>query len=186
MLELIVSNDRPAVSRLPALAKPVAVAYPSRYQIVPAEVPHLRALEADMREADRSEIAGLGVTVRTALWKAYRNSPICRTAIIDGQVAAMWGVCVGLRGGISLLGREGVPWLHTTAAVEKLPVSFVKAGKAELAAMVALYPRLESFVAAEYVAAIRFLRILGFEIDPAMPVGAHGEMYHRFHLGFRS
>jgi hypothetical protein len=179
MLQLVVSNDRPLRYPLPVQAKKL----PPCIKIVPAELPHLRAMEADMRDADRLEVTGLGVSVRKALWRAYRNSPVCKTAFVDGTVAAMWGVCVGMRGGVSLLGATGIPWLHTTAAVEKVPVSFARIGKAELAAMLALYPRLENFVAAEYVGAIRFLTLLGFTIDEAKAVGVDGARYHRFHLG---
>lgn len=176
MLELVVSNNRPLKFPQP---RPVpAPLRPSRIEIVPAELPHLRAMESNMRPADRCEIAGLGVTVRRALWKAYRNSPVCKTALVDGEVAALWGVCVGLQSGTAK-----VPWLHTATAIEKIPVSFVKLAKTELAAMIALYPKLESYVAAEYVGAIGLLKLLGFTIEPAAPVGAKGEMYSRFWVG---
>lgn len=182
MLELVINNPRKLIDfRPPAvIAKPIVS---PRIEIVPTTYGHLRTMEADMRPADRCEIAGLGVTVRKALWQAYRRSPICKTAIVDGAVAAVWGVCVGLRGGAGLLGNAGVPWLHTTAAVEKMPVSFIKIAKTELAAIVALYPRLESYVAAEYVGAVGLLKLLGFAVDEALPVGANGALYRRFHLG---
>lgn len=177
MLELVVSNPRPSVTfRIPP--PPI----PPRYEVIPATFAHLRAMEADMRAADRCEIAGLGVGVKKALWRGFRNSPICRVALIDGNVAAIWGVCIGMQVG-SLLGSQGMPWLHTTADVEKIPLSFVKVAKTELAAMIALYPRLESYVAAEYVQAIKFLRILGFAVDEPAAVGVNGARYSRFHLG---
>jgi hypothetical protein len=182
MLELVINNPRKPIDfRPPAvIAKPIVS---TRIEIVPTTYGHLRTMESDMRPADLCEIAGLGVTVRKALWQAYRRSPICKTAIVDGSVAAVWGVCVGLRGGAGLLGNAGVPWLHTTAAVEKMPVSFIKIAKTELAAIVALYPRLESYVAAEYVGAVGLLKLLGFSVDEALPVGANGALYRRFHLG---
>lgn len=178
MIELVVDNDRSA--RPPTPAAPAVSR--ARIEIVPTALPYLRAMESDMRPADRCEIAGLGVTVRKALWRAYRNSPVCKTALVDGQVAAMWGVCVGLHAAYLPNGAK-VPWLHTTSMVEKLPVSFVKIAKTELAAMIALYPRLESYVAAEYAGAIGLLKLLGFTIDAPAPVGANGEIYCRFWVG---
>jgi hypothetical protein len=146
-------------------------------------VRHVYALAANLRPADEAEILGSGHGVKRSLWRAYRISISCKTAIIDGEVAAMWGLCLNMRPGLSLLSDLGVPWLHTAAAVERLPLSFVKVAKVELAAMRALRPRLENHVAASYAQAIKFLRMIGFTIE-APAAGATGMPCCRFHLGF--
>ncbi len=155
------------------------------YAIVQTAPEHIYDLAANLRHLDEQEILGSGNSVKRSLWRAYRNSVLCKSAIVDNKVAAMWGLCLNMRPGLSLLSDLGVPWLHTTAAVERLPVSFVKVAKAELAAMLALRPRLENHVAAEYVQAIKFLRLIGFTVE-APAAGVTGVMYCRFHLGFDS
>jgi hypothetical protein len=154
-----------------------------RYTVEPATPEHVYDLAANLRPADEAEILGSGNSVKRSLWRAYRNSVMCKSAVIDGRVAAMWGLCLNMRPGLSLLSDLGVPWLHTTAAVEHLPVSFVKVAKAELAAMKTLRSRLENHVTADYAQAIKFLRLIGFTVE-APAAGATGVMYCRFHLGF--
>ncbi len=156
-----------------------------RYTIEPAIPAHVYDLVANLRPLDEAEILGSGNSVKRSLWRAYRNSVLCKSAIVDGKVAAMWGLCLNMRPGLSLLSDLGVPWLHTTAAVERLPVSFVKVAKVELAAMLALRRRLENHVAADYAQAIKFLRLIGFTVE-APAAGVTGVMYCRFHMGFDS
>ena len=159
-----------------------------RYRIVPAEVPHVYALADTLRPADRAEIEGLGVGIKKALWRAYRSSIMCRTALVTiggrEEVAAMWGLCLNYRDGVSLLSDMGVPWLHTSAAIEAIKVSFVREAKTEVAAMRAMRPMLENYVAADYDQAVRFIRLLGFTVDEPKPLGRNGGMYSRFHVGF--
>jgi hypothetical protein len=152
------------------------------YRIEPTEIAHIRELYDTLRDQDRSEILNLGFGVKKALWRAYRNSIMCKTALVADKVAAIWGLGIGLRAGVSPLSDLGVPWLHTSAAIENIPVSFVRVAKAEVAAMRKLRPRLESFVAADYAQAIKFLRLLGFVIDEPEPTGLNGAHYCRFYL----
>lgn len=165
---------------------PLAAGVAKSYEIVPTQIEHVYELAETMREADRKEIADLGIGVKKALYRAFRNSILCRVALVDARVAAMWGLAVGLRDGVSPLSDLGVPWLHTSAAVEALPIAFMREAKSELAAMKALRPRLESFVAADYAQAVKFLRILGFTVEKPEPVGLDGAMFSRFHMGFDS
>lgn len=156
------------------------------YSIVPAEVEHVYLLADKLRARDAKEIRDCGIKPRRALYRAFRNSVMCKTAFVGTDIAAMWGLCVGLRPGVSPLSDLGVPWLHTSDAVERVPVSFVKVAKAELALMRANRRRLESFVAADYPQAIRLLRVLGFTVEKPAPIGANGAEFCRFHLGFDS
>jgi hypothetical protein len=154
------------------------------YTIEPTEVGHIYQLAETLREQDRLEILNLGFGVKKALWRAYRNSIMCKTALVADKVAAIWGLGIGLRAGVSPLSDLGVPWLHTSVAIESVPFSFVRVAKVELAAMLKLRPRLESFVAADYAQAIKFLRILGFAVEKPEVVGLGGALYCRFHMGF--
>lgn len=154
----------------------------SRYVIVPCKVEHLYELAETMREADKAEIRALGFGIKKTLWRAFRNSILCKTALVDAKVAAIWGLAVGLRHDVSPLSDLATPWLHTSAAIEAIPVSFLKVAKQELAAMMSLRTRLESWVAADYVQAVKFLRVLGFTVDKAEPFGSSGARFSKFHV----
>lgn len=162
---------------------PVHIVGDRCYWVLPTTPPHLSLLAQNMRDNDKAEVVGVGSTIKRALWRGYRNSILCRTALIDGKVAAVWGLCVGMKNNVSLLSDIGVPWMLTTDAVEQLPISFCRQGRREIAAMRAIKPKLESYVAADYVQAVRFLKLLGFDVDEPQPVGVDGALFRRFHIG---
>lgn len=153
-------------------------------EIVPATVEHVYELAETLRDADRREILNLGINVKKALWRAFRNSIMCRTALLDAKVAAIWGLGVGLHAGVSPLSDLGAPWLLTSAAVEALPIAMVKLAKLELAVMRRARSRLEIFVAADYPQAIKLARLLDFAVEQPEPVGLGGALYCRCHIGF--
>lgn len=151
------------------------------YWIVPTEPAHLAELAANMREHDRHEVEATGVGLKRTLWRSYRNSVNCRTAIVsvgsDRLVAAVWGLAIGMRNDISPLSDLGVPWLLTTAAVEKLPLAFVKEARSEVLAMLRLKQRLELYVLADYEKALRLVRLIGFTVGETAPVGPQGTRF---------
>lgn len=157
-----------------------------RYSIVPAEIGHVYELADRLRSKDAAELAAGGHSPRKSLYRGFRNSIMCKTAFVGTDIAAMWGLCVGMRPGVSPLGDLGVPWLLTSAAVERVPVSFLKVAKTELALMRANRRRLESFVAADYAEAVKLLRLLGFTVERPAPIGVKGAPFSRFHIGFDS
>jgi hypothetical protein len=163
---------------------PVVKVGTHRYWITATAAPDLALLREHLRTLDREEIENAGHTARQSLWRGYRNSILCEAAWIDGEVAAVWGLAVGQRPGVSLLGDVGAPWLLTTPAVEKVPIAFVKEGKKVLDRMRAVKPKLENHVLSSYSAAVRFLILLGFTVEPPEPVGKGGTLYSRFHIGF--
>lgn len=154
--------------------------------VVPAEVSHVYALAPALRWRDAAEIAASGHTPKQSLYRGFRNSLMCKTAFVGADIAAMWGLCVAFRPGVSPLGDLGVPWLLTSAAAERCPVSFLRIARRELAAMKQQRRRLESFVAADYAQAVKLLHILGFTVEEPKPVGVNGTLFSRFHFGFDS
>lgn len=97
-----------------------------------------------------------------------------RAAAIDGEVAAMWGL------GGDILSDTGEPWLMTAPPVERAPVSFLRVARAELAAMLAIKPRLENYVAADYRKAVRLLEKLGFALEAPQPIGPKRALFRKF------
>lgn len=146
------------------------------YWIVPTTPDHVYALADNLRAEDVEELAATGISARRALWRGYRRSLWCRTAFVDGEVAAIWG----LNGGA--LSNFGVPWLLTGPAIERVPFAFVKEARREVAQMARLCPHLENRVLASYAKAVKMLRMLGFEILPAEKFGARGKLFYPFRI----
>lgn len=144
------------------------------YFIRPAVLADVYALARTLREQDRIEVTDLGLTPAIALRACYRNAIIRRTAIVDGEIAAMWGM-----GGV-MLSDIGHPWMLTAPPVEKVPIGFFKEAQRGCVEMLRLKRRLEGHVAANYTQACRFLDALGFALGTAEPHGPHGALFRTF------
>lgn len=153
-----------------------------RYQVVDALAPHIYQLAPKLRAEDLAEIEGTGNTAKRSLWRGYRNSILCKTAFIDDEVAAMWGLCVGGAAGVTLLSDIGRPWLLTSAAVEQLPFAVVREARRAVRGMLISKPILENYVLSSYTRAVRMLRIIGFTVDEPVPLPPKGVLYSRFHM----
>lgn len=129
-----------------------------RYEIVPARLSHLRVLAANLRPGDRAEIDATGMKPRHLIHRLYRQSYRSECALIDGDVAAVWG----WQG--SLLSPTVEMWLLTTRAVERLPMAFYREGRRILAETLRTKCEIVSGVGSDYIGAIRFFGMLGFEM----------------------
>lgn len=145
-----------------------------RLRVVPSDVGDIYRLVREMRSDDRLEATSLGRDPTSLLRDSYRAAILRRTAFVDGEIAAMWGL-----GGV-MLSDEGAPWLVTTKAFERVPLAFVKQGRIEIAQMLALRSRLSNVVQASYTRACRFLEVLGFNLDEPTPMGPNNEPFRRF------
>ncbi len=143
-------------------------------QVRDSIVSDIYTLANNLRQDDRAEVTGLGLDPRIALRNSFRNAIIRRTALVNGEIAAMWGL------GGTMLSYEGVPWLMTTPAVEAVPVSFVKVGRAQLDEMLRHRSFLSNFVQASYRRACRFLEVMGFVLDPPVGLGPDRVPFRRF------
>ncbi len=143
--------------------------------IVPATGAHIAVLKKNLRQEDADEILRFGFTVQHAIWLTYRRSLVRKTALIDGVVAACWGISG------TFMGQTGRPWLMTTPEVKKVsPLKFARIYQEEMLKMLAMFPRLENMVDAKYASAIRLLEIIGFNVDEPEPVGSGGALYRKF------
>jgi hypothetical protein len=130
----------------------------NRYAIIPATHAHCRALVLTLRPEDRAEVDSAGIPARHLVAQLYRGSYRRETAVVDGEVAAVWG----MRG--SLIGTSVEMWLMTTPAVARLPIAFFREARRILAEVLETKHVVVSRCGAEYHAAIRFFRMLGFDI----------------------
>lgn len=113
-----------------------------------------------MRESDRLEVAKTGITPKRSLVYAFKNSFIHRTGLVDGEVAAMWGV-VGQATSVI-----GIPYLLTGEVCNRMnPITFVRIYKQQLNEMNELFPELRNYVDSTYIEAVRLLKLVGFKLD---------------------
>lgn len=133
----------------------------SLVSIVPSELSHVNELAKNLREKDRIEAEALGLTAYKALHYSFKHGLLRKTAFVDNEIAAMWGV-----GGtpMSILGQ---PYLITSPVCETVsPLLFARIYKNEVRIMKSLFPVLENYVHADYTQAVKMLRLAGFTIGP--------------------
>lgn len=143
--------------------------------IVDTTADHVIALKSTMRDADRREAEILGISPERALWRSWKSSLFSKAGLIDGEVAAIWGV----RG--TPMGIIGTPWLITGKAIEKIsPLKFTRIYQKQVDEMINIFPELVNYVDSSYTKAIRMLENIGFKLEDPVPVGATGALYRRF------
>lgn len=145
-----------------------------RIRIAPSEIGDVYRLAAHLRENDRLEITGLDLDPTSVIRSSFRSAVLRRTAFVDGEIAAMWGL-----GGV-MLSDDGAPWLMTAPAIERIPVSFVRLARVEVSEMLAMRSHLSNVVMASYRSACRFLDVLGFHLDEPVPLGPHNVPFRKF------
>lgn len=143
--------------------------------LLPTTAEHVRELKDTMRAADRREVEGIGFSSAKGLWRSYKSGLMNTTGLIDGKVAAIWGV------GGTYMGSIGQPWLLTSEEVNKIsPLKFARIYQKEVIRMLELFPRLVNYVAADYEEAVRLLSIVGFDLGEVQDLG-NGK-YRRFEM----
>lgn len=144
--------------------------------IVVAEPAHIRLLSTRLRVEDQAEVEAAGMDARKALWRSFRQATLARTAFVDGEIAAMWGI-----GGCPL-GTLGRPWLLTAPPIEHVKVAFIRESRYEVREMLTLFPELRGFVDARYQRAVRLLQVLGFSISEPFPFGPYDVPFKQYSL----
>ena len=147
-----------------------------RYELVDATREHLRLIAPVLRAPDRAEVEQQGLVVRHALNEAYANSIICRAAFVDGEIAALWG----LRG--EMLADHGFAWLLTAPPVERVPLSFFRVVRDEVADMMATRRSISTWVWAEYAKSLRFFAMQGFKKSGEVRLGPRKTLYYEMVL----
>lgn len=147
---------------------------PHKIEIAPSTVEDVYRLAKNLRVEDEDEITCFGLDPRETIRMSFRQAIMRKTAFVDGEIAAMWGL------GGAMLSDEGAPWLMTTPVVERIPVTFLKISRAQIDEMLAQRHLLVNFVAASYAKACRFLEVLGFVLDPPQLMGPNNVPFRRF------
>jgi hypothetical protein len=146
-----------------------------KLEIVNATSEHVRKLSETIREADKKEAERIGLNPKKGLFYAYRQSIFRKTALLDGEPIAMWGI------GGSLFASSGKPWLITGTGVEKIsPIKFARLYKKQVEDMRAYFDVLTNQVDAEYEGAVRMLKIAGFTLSEPFKVEPSGALFRTF------
>lgn len=139
----------------------------------------MEALLANLRPADRDEaeaLLGPGKEAK-ALADSIRASVLVWTATIDGELAAIFGVCP-----VSVLSGQGLPWLLGTPLIDRNRGVFMRLNRPYIARMLAVFSQLVNVVDARNVKSIAWLKRMGFTVLPAQPMGVAGLPFHPFFL----
>ena len=145
-------------------------------EIVSTLPEHITELRENLRESDRKEIACFGLPERKAIWRSYKVSILCKTALVDGKVGAIWGI------GGCVLDNVGNPWLLTSDLCDKYPLKFAIEYRKEVRRILGLFNVLENMVDASYTKAVKMLEISGFQLSEGVPIGPHKAIFRKFRI----
>jgi len=144
----------------------------------PVTAADIEELVANMRQADRDEIAASGTPdPEEAITFSCASSSWCRAVRFDGKLACIFGV-----GCVSLLTGTGAPWLLGTDVITKNQRAFIKHSRPYIRRMLQTYPRLVNMVDARNTRAIRWLERMGFKLYGPTPTGVQGLPFHPFEM----
>ena len=144
--------------------------------VIPSTPAHIMDLTTRLRVGDAMELEAAGLSPNKALWRSYRGSVFSKTAFVDGEIAAAWGM-----GGCPL-GTTGRPWLLTAPPVERVPKAILKIGREEVGLMLHLCPHLIGIVDATYLRALRLLEMIGFQISDTFPYGPYEAPFRQYEM----
>lgn len=135
---------------------------------------HVCHVAANLRAGDAEELRLWdGSTPAQGVLASVRASQVLHTVLVSDQPAGLCGVN---RGRVWLLGTD------LLTASQREVRSSVRLSRAWVTDQARRFGRLFNFVWARHTAALRWLRWLGFTIEPARPMGLAGAAFHPFHL----
>lgn len=147
-------------------------------ELIPTTQEHVEWVSRRARKADTDELWAAGYLSPEACMRSGASRGVAITGLIDQEPVAVWGVVPA-----SIVLGIGVPWMVTTRALDDDARArvFLRACRAGLATITDGYDILMNYVDARNGRAIRWLRFMGFDVDPvARPYGAMRLPFHRF------
>lgn len=136
-------------------------------------------LVVKMRQADIEELEALGIQdfVRE-IRSSVERSAFAYTFTVGGELACIMGVVPA--GG--LFDPSGIPWMLGTDLVTRNQRALMRLCRPYIHQMLQAYPFLFNYVHAENHRAVRWLKCVGFTLQPAEPYGPLGAPFHLFTL----
>lgn len=152
----------------------------TEYELVSATYEHAAYIAMFMQEADAQEVWAMGHY--TPAEAAYRSIEVSRdplAGIADGRPFCIFGV-----GTATPFASVGVPWMLATDEIALHARPFLRGNRRYFAIIREEYAYLENYVDARHSQAIRWLRWMGFEVDPKPePYGVEQLPFHKFCAG---
>lgn len=146
-----------------------------KLEVVQTTVEHLKELDADIRPKDRLEALRLGFEPITALIQCHKYAIVRKTILIDGEVAAVYGVTG------NLFSNRNTLYLATSNAVNSIPhITFVRIYIAELEDLQKVFDKLDCFVDAQYHEAIKLIEFVGFKKEQTLEL--NGNQFYLYSL----
>jgi hypothetical protein len=146
--------------------------------IRPATDDDAHALAPVMRAADRLEAeAATGDSPLNALRMSLARSTEAWAGTADGDIVCLFGVAP-----LCLLGGEACPWLLGSDLVERHAMAFARRNRPMVRRWSAQFPVLRNYVDARHTVAIRWLRWMGFTLQPPVPYGPAQLPFHPFEM----
>lgn len=140
----------------------------------------LAFMEANMRDMDRLEfnLMSGGLSILTCLHKLNLRSSKMLVGKWKGEPVVLYGVTP-----VSLLGRQGQPWLAATDRITEGPIAraFLRESRRALADLADGYDYLWNLVHAENSIAIRWLKWLGFNFT-GLGLNVQGHRFEHFKM----
>lgn len=135
------------------------------------------AVGGDMREADKLEVllSSASEPMQSLEW-SVAVSRLVWVAKVDGDPFVIFGV-----GESTLASTTGSPWALASTNFSKYRREFARWSRPIVALMAEEYEHLENWVLAGNITSVRWVRSCGFTLDPAVPHGPAGALFHRFH-----
>lgn len=144
----------------------------SRMTFRPATLEDALAVAANLRDADRAELAVSrpGEPLDKILAECFHDSRWCTAVDVDGAIALVYGVAPTPKLGI------GAPWMLGTPRMHQADRDFIRACKPEVELMLASFSLLLNAVHRDNVVVLRWLKWLGFTVMDKHPLGRNGEL----------
>lgn len=121
---------------------------------------HAEALASVMRAEDIAEAWAWSLKPPLeALLYSMESSAIAWTALIDGEVASIFGV-----GPSAMDVEKGVVWHLSGSVVDKHPIAYARVCRPVVWKLLEVFPTLVNAVDGRYEKAQRWLRWLGFQL----------------------
>lgn len=127
-----------------------------------------------MRKEDQEEIWHLArYTPYDALKLSLEFSEYIRTVTLDDRVVAIFGC--------SRVGEMGVPWMLASPLLQKIKKTFLRECRGHLEEMSKGCTHLHNVAWSKNTVHLQWLKWLGFEMQPGIPMGPDGEVYIPFY-----
>lgn len=136
-------------------------------------------LAACLRDQDQAELnAGGHHDHARVIQQSIDRSTLCWTVRVGGEMAAVFGVApLG-----TALDPRGVPWMLGTDLVPRHRRILARLAPGYIQQMLKAYPHLLNQVHANNSVATRWLRKMGFVLQPPTPIPPYGELFHLFEM----